>query len=90
MRIAREWSRLNIAEVEEVSAKSATDHRIHYWVRRKIDILPDILYSWDMETLRESSKQEHPAVTRVGKPERTGKAGMTISQRTQFIEEMMK
>ncbi|MCR9142056.1 MAG: transposase [bacterium] len=90
MRIAREWSRLNLAEVEEIPSENSKDRQIHYWVRRKIDTLPDLLYSWDMDTFREDAKSNHPAVTRVAKAERIGKAGMTRSKRTQYIEEMMR
>ena len=90
IRIAREWSRLNLAEVQEIPSNSATDRRIHYWVRRKIDILPDLLYSWDMETYRESAKDERATVARVAKSERAGAAGMTVTERTKFIEEMTR
>ena len=90
VRIAREWSRLNLAEVQELKRGETQDDRLHLWVRRKIDILPDLLYSWDMEQYTAADKPLPDSVEELQKPERIGQTGMSAAKRTQFIEEMMR
>ncbi len=89
VRIAREWSRLNLAEVQELKRSETRDGKLHVWVRRKIDILPDLLYSWDMERYTAEEKPLPDSVEEVVKPERVGRSGMSAAKRNQFIEEMM-
>ena len=90
VRIAREWSRLNLAEVQELKRSSTPDDRLHVWVRRKIDILPDLLYSWDMERYTATVKPLPDTVEEIEKRERVGQSGMSAVKRNHFIEEMIK
>jgi hypothetical protein len=81
---------LNLAEVQELKRSSTPDDRLHVWVRRRIDILPDLLYSWDMERYTAEDKPLPESVEEVVKRERVGQTGMSASKRNQFIEEMMR
>ena len=87
MRIAHEWARLKLAEVEVIRASSASERRIQMRVRRKTEMLPDVLYAWDMGRFREFDGVGDALASR---PERVGAAGMTQSERTKFIEEMIQ
>ena len=90
VRIAREWSRLNLAEVQEIARSGATGNKLHVRVRRKIDILPGLLYAWDMERYTEPDKTPPDSVEQLTRPERVGKSGMSAVKRTQYIEEMLR
>jgi hypothetical protein len=90
VRIAREWARLDLAEVEELKRTSTSTNQLHVWVRRRIDILPDLLYSWDRERYCDSEKKATANVAEIEKPEHVTKGGISTAKRNQYIKEMMR
>ena len=87
LRIVRKWARLGLADVIEI--KNAQTRVIQYHVRRTVDILPDLLYSYDMEEYTDQPKI-HSEVVTVLSETKPPKSGMDRITRTKFIQEFTR
>ncbi len=84
IRIVRVWAKLNIAEVVEY--RKSVNNQLNYHVKLKAPLLPDILYTYTLEELKDlSGEWENIDVIL---PEETGikgKYGITKEQRSKLI-----
>ncbi|MFI5416224.1 MAG: hypothetical protein ACHQXJ_02610, partial [Nitrososphaerales archaeon] len=89
LRIVRVWAKLGIADVLEYRQRENAD--VNYHVKRLIPILPDILYTYTLDELKDLSDEwENIEIIRPERQERTGKYGMTQSERKQKIKEVKR
>jgi len=89
LRIIRIWAKLGVTDVKELRRYDNVE--VNYIVKRLIPILPDILYTYTLEDLKDLSPEwENIEIIRPEKKERIGKYGMTQSRRKQKIKEVKR
>ncbi len=83
-RIVRIWAKLGVADVKE--HRRYDNVEVNYIVKKLIPILPDLLYTYTLDDLKDLSDEwENVEIIRPERKERPGKYGLTQSERKHKI-----
>ncbi|MBL8021671.1 MAG: hypothetical protein JNM27_18510 [Leptospirales bacterium] len=84
LRIARRWKKFGLAKVDE--KWNPSERRIYCYVNRLVPLLPDLLYSFDMEEYQNQPGQELESTPAI----ETAKYAMDKSDRAKRHEDVFK
>lgn len=86
LRMVRKWAAMRLVKVIEVKHHR---HRVlHYRARRLVSVLPDFLYSMDLDEFCSQSPEHEQVEIHRPAPAVTSKYAMNKQQRKQYLQEM--